>query len=44
MIQEPVYRQDTKKVEKKIIAKNYDHLRIKEENDSDLEVSGLSFD
>lgn len=43
MVYEPTYKQEEKKVEKKIVSKDYNYLRIQEEN-NELEISSISND
>ncbi len=43
MVYEPTYKQEEKKVEKKIVAKDYNYLRIEDDN-NELEISSISND
>ena len=43
MAYEPTYKQEEKKVEKKIVAKDYNYLRIEDDN-NELEISSISND
>jgi hypothetical protein len=43
MVYEPSFKQEEKKVEKKIVPKDYNYLRIQEDN-NELEISSISND